>query len=63
MNSKERMFRLLNDQSIDVIPVAPHWWGLYKFQFAGIAAKYEDEAKCWEYGGKRLADVDSLFYE
>lgn len=63
MNSKERMFRLLNGKSIDVLPVAPHWWGLYKFQIAGIARKYEDEDKCWKLGGEKLADVDSLFYE
>lgn len=63
MNSKERMFNLFNGKEIDMIPAAPHWWGLYKFQLAGIAAGYENEHNCWKYNGQKLADVDALFYE
>ena len=63
MNSKERMFNVFNGAAIDRIPAAPHWWGLYKFQLAGIASVYSDEDKCWTMYGDALAAVDSLFYE
>lgn len=63
MNSRERMVNTINGEKTDCIPAAPHWWGLYKFQLAGIASGYEDEYKCWTMNGAALAEVDSLFYE
>lgn len=35
MNSKERMLAALHGQQPDTVPVAPHWWGNYKFEIAG----------------------------
>ena len=63
MNSKERMLSLFSGKKIDCTPAAPHWWGLYKFQIAGLARGYRDEDECWGLCGAPLAEVDSLFYE
>ena len=63
MNSREMFFGLLDGQITNIVPAAPHWWGLYKFQLAGIASGYKDEAECLSLGGSRLAEIDSLFYE
>ncbi|MGQ9683773.1 MAG: uroporphyrinogen decarboxylase family protein [Anaerolineae bacterium] len=35
MNAKERMLAALHGQQPDCVPVAPHWWGNYKFEIAG----------------------------
>ena len=35
MNSKERMLTVLGGKKPDLVPVAPHWWGDYKFEIAG----------------------------
>lgn len=35
MNSKERMLAALHGEVTDVSPVAPHWWGNYKYEIAG----------------------------
>jgi uroporphyrinogen-III decarboxylase len=48
---------------VEPAAVTPHWWGVYKFQLAGIVQKQEDESLGWALRGKALADVDSLFYE
>ena len=63
MNSKERMLNLFKGGEVDCIPAAPHWWGMYKFQLAGLTSGYENESKCWDLQGAALADVDTLFYE
>lgn len=63
MNSRERMFNMLYGKKTDCVPAAPHWWGLYKFQLAGIVSGYGDEDKGWKMTGSALAEVDSLFYE
>jgi uroporphyrinogen-III decarboxylase len=63
MNSKERMLKTFQGEKTDTFPVAPHWWGKYKYQLAGIASGFEDLPRCWAVGGAELAEVDSLFYE
>lgn len=35
MNSKERLFAVMQGKQADMVPVAPHWWGNYKFEVAG----------------------------
>ena len=35
MNSRERMFAAIYGHQPDRVPVAPHWWGNYKFEIAG----------------------------
>jgi hypothetical protein len=44
------------------IPVTPHWWGLYKFQHAGLIRGYEEEARAWAMTGAELVAVDEKFY-
>jgi hypothetical protein len=62
MNSKERMLRTLHGLSTDTVPVAPHWWGVYKLEQAGLGATFEEtEALALE--GEALARVDMQFYE
>lgn len=63
MTSKELMIKALNGEKTERVPVTPHWWGMYKFQLAGVANGYEEEPKAWAMGGEELARVDSLFYE
>lgn len=35
MNSKQRMLAAIEGRQPDLAPVAPHWWGNYKFEVAG----------------------------
>lgn len=63
MNSKELMYKILNGEKCDKIPVTPHWWGLYKFQFGGLISGYEGERDAWYLQGKDLAEYDFKFYE
>lgn len=63
MTSKELMLKVLKGEKTESVPVTPHWWGMYKFQLAGIAQGYKDEEKAVSLSGKELARVDSLFYE
>jgi hypothetical protein len=63
MTGKERMLRALNGSTGGAVAATPHWWGVYKFQFAGVARGPEDEEKGWALQGARLAQVDSCFYE
>ncbi len=63
MNCKENMLKTLNCEATDQIPVTPHWWGLYKFEFSGLVNGYGGEAKAWSMIGRELAEVDSRFYE
>ncbi|MEM1990579.1 MAG: uroporphyrinogen decarboxylase family protein [Candidatus Bathyarchaeia archaeon] len=59
MNSKERMLAALNCEEPDVVPVAPHWWGVYKFEFYG-----RDPRWAWyALDGCQLAKIDINFYE
>ena len=63
MNGKERMLAAIHGEQTDQVPVTPHWWGVYKYQLAGVCSGPEDEAKGWALSGKALADVDAHFYE
>ncbi len=53
---------LLRGERCDRVPVTPHWWGLYKFQHAGLIRGYEEEARAWAMTGDELASVDERFY-
>ena len=35
MTAKERMLAVMSGKQPDTVPVAPHWWGNYKFEIAG----------------------------
>ncbi len=59
MTPKERMLSALNCEEPDVIPVAPHWWGVYKFEFYG-----RDPRWAWyALDGHQLAQIDMYFYK
>ncbi len=59
MNSRERMLAALNCEETDVVPAAPHWWGVYKFEFYG-----RDPRWAWHaLDGHQLAKIDVNFYE
>lgn len=59
MKPKERMFSALNYEEPDIVPVAPHWWGVYKFEFYG-----RDPRWAWyALDGHQLAQIDIHFYE
>lgn len=62
MNSKELMLKTFNGEKTDQIPVTPHWWGLYKFQLAGIISGYDGASDAWALSGKDLAKIDEMFY-
>ena len=63
MNARERILNTFAGKSVDRPPSTCHWWGLYKFQHAGIIRGYEDEEKAWRMNGRELMDVDRKFYE
>jgi hypothetical protein len=58
MNSKERMLATLEGRQPDTAPVAPHWWGNYKFEIAGrdwMLDRWTD--------GEGMVPVYRAFYE
>jgi len=58
-NSKQRMLAALKCEEPDVVPAAPHWWGIYKFEFYG-----RDPRWAWHgLDGHQLAKIDMNFYE
>ena len=63
MNAKERIQKLFHGEEIDVVPCAPHWWGLYKFALAGMIGKYEGQNEAWSMTGEKLASIDAYFYD
>lgn len=63
MNSKNLMLEAIEYHRTERVPVTPHWWGIYKFQLAGIVKAPEEESAMWDLSGSALAEVDSLFYE
>jgi len=63
MNRKENMIRTLHGENTGIVPVTPHWWGLYKFEHAGLLSDYTKESVAWRMSGAELAKIDSLFYE
>jgi uroporphyrinogen-III decarboxylase len=62
MNSKERIIRTLRGQAADGVPVAPHWWGVYKLELAGLGTTFE-ETDALALQGEALAQVDMQFFE
>ena len=58
MNSKERMLATLRGDQPDRVPVAPHWWGNFKFKVAGRDYMLDR----WTDGEGMLA-VYTAFYE
>jgi len=53
------MLTALNCEEPDMVPVAPHWWGVYKFEFYG-----RDPRWAWyALEGCQLAQIDMYFYE
>jgi len=63
LNKRENIISVINGKNTGQIPVTPHWWGLYKFEFAGLLKDYTKESEAWSYSGVKLADIDSCFYE
>lgn len=63
MNAKERMTRLFAGEPVGRVPVAPHWWGMYKFQLAGLADNYGEFHDRADGRKMDLADVDELFFK
>ena len=57
------MLRTLRGEITDQIPVTPHWWGLYKFEYAGLIQNYDKAREAWNMNGEQLAKIDSGFYE
>jgi uroporphyrinogen-III decarboxylase len=58
MNSKERMLSVLAGQRVAQVPVAPHWWGNYKFEIAGKDYMLD----CWT-DGPGMVPVYQAFFE
>lgn len=63
INSYEKMHAVLSGQTISPPPVTPHWWGLYRFQHAGMINGYDGEGLAWGTDSTRLADIDEQFYQ
>jgi uroporphyrinogen-III decarboxylase len=58
MNSKERILAALRGEPTGAIPVAPHWWGNYKYEIAGrdyMLDRWTD--------GESMVPVYRAFYE
>jgi len=58
MNSKGRMLTVLEGRRADLVPVAPHWWGNYKFEIAGK----DHMLDCWT-DGPGMVPVYQAFFE
>ena len=63
MNGKQRMLAAIPGDRLTEVPVTPHWWGVYKFQLAGVVHGPQDENPGWALWGEDLAQVDAIFYE
>lgn len=63
MIGRETMLRVLQGEHTESIPVTPHWWGLYKFEFAKLIHGYDHAAEAWSMNGIALAEIDGKFYE
>lgn len=57
-NSKNIFLKILEHKKAERYPVAPHWWGIYKYWVFGL--DYKKDA--WKEGSK-LSDVYIKFYE
>ena len=62
LTSKDIVLQTLAFKETFRSPVMPHWWGLYKFELAGLVNSYEQEHIAWEMNGSDLATVDDIFY-
>jgi len=58
MNSKQRLMTALNFGQPDIIPVAPHWWGDYKYEIADKNFWTD----CWT-DGLSIVPIYAAFYE
>jgi hypothetical protein len=63
MNSLERMQAVFAGRPTDIPAVAPHGYGFYKFQFAGLARDFDDQPRCLAMTGLPRAEVEFRFYE
>ena len=57
-NSKEIFIRTLNLKKAVRYPSAPHWWGIYKYETAGL----DFRKAAWQ-DGKNLSDIYIDFYK
>ncbi|MHB8279581.1 MAG: uroporphyrinogen decarboxylase family protein [Candidatus Humimicrobiaceae bacterium] len=57
-NSRELMINCLNFKKISRLPVSLHWWGIYKYESAGLDFKKD----AWQEGIK-ISEVYIKFYE
>jgi hypothetical protein len=57
-NSREIFFDALSLKKLESVPVAPHWWGIYKYEVQGLDFKKD----AWQEGDK-LTNVYQKFYE
>jgi len=60
------MQKALSGEQVSAIPVAPHTYGYYKFEHAGIITDYSDptqETRAYSMRGRAMADVEARFYE
>lgn len=63
MTQKNNMLAALKGQQPEQTPVALHWWGLYKFQHAGIISGYDGSDRAWSTDAEQLFAVDKMFWE
>jgi len=63
VTSLERMQAVFAGHPTDIPAVAPHGYGFYKFQFAGLAKDFDDQARCLAMTGRARAEVEFRFYE
>ncbi len=57
-NSKEIFIAALNHKKADRYPSASHWWGMYKYEAAGLDCR----KAAWQ-DGEKLADIYQGFYK
>jgi len=57
-NSKTIFIKTLNLQKATRYPVAPHWWGIYKYEALGLDFRKD----IWQ-EGEKIADIYRKFYE
>jgi hypothetical protein len=63
MNSKQRLERTFRGEPVDQVPVAPHWWGVYKFELAGV---FDRDGRPMAHGADpfpSLAEIDAGFFD
>ncbi|HNT33976.1 MAG TPA: uroporphyrinogen decarboxylase family protein, partial [bacterium] len=63
MTSKQRMLAVLDGKSVDAIPVAPHWWGVYKHEIAETDGITAASTANGEHRVSHLTEVDAHFYQ